>query len=111
MVAYVTAEVYVQHFSNKTGPNILVYPLTIKSIVKDSTSESSDAIVRVVYHDLRDTLESTCFDDKRVCRYCNRRYYCWEDNSLLRRNCASHSIPAIQYSTHTFITEVLHLGS
>ena len=63
MVAYVTAEVYIQHFSNKTGPNILVYLLIIESIVKDSTSESSDTIVCVVYHDLRDTLESMCFDD------------------------------------------------
>ena len=50
MVAYIT--VAVQHFSNKTGPNILVnvISLNIESIVKDSTSDNSDTIASVVQY-------------------------------------------------------------
>ena len=54
VVAYFTAAV--QHFSNKTGPNILVAKYipglsesTVKHTVKDSTSNRSDAIARVTY--------------------------------------------------------------
>ena len=52
-VSFVTTAV--QHFSNKTGPNILVnvISLIIESIVKDYTTYSSDAIARVVYHDFK----------------------------------------------------------
>ena len=94
----------VQHFSNKTGPNILVnvISLIIESIVKDSTADSSDAIAHVASIQqfyMVETRSARVLKIKgfALCRCCNCRYYCWADKSILCRNCALRSIPAIWY--------------
>ena len=101
-IAVVVCIMTLQRFSNVTLPNTLVNVVSSDHRVYSNNDSTSDSTSHVIACD--DFTRSRNLVIGLLCRYNNRRYYCWTEKLMLHRNWGLQTKLAIRYvCIHAYI--------